>query len=184
MKVQELVKGVSVNKLTKPEADIEELVSHIGIGAGVKAPVAKILAVVFSEPKDLSLDEIKAATGYSLALVSTVVKQLEMMGKITRVKIPGSKKVYVRFNRNLIESMRDQFHKSMSLLVKPMKQRVPHIIEDLKKESKKSNHSEEKRKQLKDKASWLTCYLEQLKTLQAIFKDFETSLQKHERKYR
>lgn len=156
-------------ELTPIEKEFQESIVHMFMQAGANMLLSKVGAILFSEPKEISLEELSQRSGYSLPSVSNAVKLLEHAGKIQRHKKSGDKKIYVSFKQDLIKSMQEQIIKGHEVIIKPMRKNMPVIIEELKRELKSDKLSPEKKQDLKDKIEWYSCYVQQIKTLENIF---------------
>ncbi len=156
----------------------------IGVKSGLKTIVAKVHAVLFMEPEEISLEEIATKTGYSLASVSNAAKQLELFKKARRIKKPGSKKVYYKGEKNLVCEIHDHIQKTMEGVIKPMQERMPRLIKELKNTLKEKNLTKEKKEELKNKIKWYESYNEQNHLLGTIFGKIEKEFHQHEYTYR
>lgn len=163
---------------SKPEQELYRLFMETSGKIGVKPVVARIYALLFAEPDDLSLEELAERTGYSLSSVSSVVKLLEQFKKVQRIKKPGSKKVYVRCNSDLLGMMHDQFLSSVEQLVRPMTENLPFIVRDLKTELKKTNLSAERKTLLKNKLDRYQGFLDQFTRIEVMLSAFEEHFRK------
>lgn len=169
---------------TKPEQELYEDVVNLGMQAGLKAVMAKVHAVLFMEAEEISLEDIAKQTGYSLASVSTAAKHLETFKKAQRIKKPGSKKVYYKGEKNMVCVLHEHIKESIEGAIKPMQQRLPYCLTELKKELKNKSLTKEKKKELKKKITWYESYLEQNELLAKIFDNIEKEFTKHENTYR
>lgn len=166
------------------EEELYREVVDLGIKSGAKTLFAKVNAILFLEPGPVPLEELAEKTGYSLASVSNAVKQLETFKHVRRVKQPGSKKIYVQGEKNVIKMLHEQISKSMDLTVRPMRDIMPRIISDLKKDLKDRHLSEEKQQDLKAKIAWYENYLDQNREIEAVFEKVHREFRKCEQEHR
>ncbi len=68
-----------------------------------------IIGSVIVANKPLSLQEIAKRTGYSLSSISISIDLLELVGIVRKVKNLGDRKVYVKLEGDLIESLKKAF---------------------------------------------------------------------------
>ncbi|MBW2982784.1 winged helix-turn-helix transcriptional regulator [Candidatus Woesearchaeota archaeon] len=162
------------------EKRLHEAVKDMARQSGAKTLFAKVNAIAFFEPEEISLDELAERTGYSLASISTTVREMERMGKLKRIKKPGSKKVYIRGEKNLIKAMHDHFNRAVENVLKPMEEILPPAIKELKQDLKSKDFTKEEKELLKKKIRWYEDYLEQNERVKAIFDKMSKEFLKHE----
>ncbi|MFP4524469.1 MAG: GbsR/MarR family transcriptional regulator [Candidatus Woesearchaeota archaeon] len=162
------------------EKRLHEAVKEMALKSGAKTLFAKVNAIAFFEPEEVSLDELAERTGYSPASISTTVRDLERMGKLKRIKKPGTKKVYVKGEKNLIKSLHDHFNNALENVLKPMEEILPPAIKELKQELKNKDLGKEEKDHLKKKIKWYEEYLEQNKRAKEIFDKMGHEFRKHE----
>ncbi len=68
-----------------------------------------IISSLLVENKPLSLDDIAKKTGYSLSSISISLDLLELVGIIRKMKNTGDRKIYVKLEGDLLESLRTAF---------------------------------------------------------------------------
>ena len=91
------------------------------------------------------MDELAKKTGYSLASVSNKVKMLESLGMVTRRTKPGSRKVFLYTEKNLLDIMKQQLIKKQEYAIKMAKGTAFSIIE----KNKNKLKSEKQKRKLK-----------------------------------
>ncbi len=78
---------------------------------------SKLMSLLESEPKEISLGELAETTGYSLSALSTALKAMEENHLVKRFKKPGSRKVYVFMDKDLVslytELQKKRYEKSL-----------------------------------------------------------------------
>ena len=163
------------------EQRLHEAVKDMARQSGAKTLFAKVNTITFFEPGEVSLDELAERTGYSLASISTTVRELERLGKLKRIKKPGSKKVYVQGEKNMVKAMHDHFTKAVENVLKPLEDLLPPTIKELKREHRNGSLPKEEKDRLKEKIRWYEEYLEQNKRMKDILENVEKEFLKHEK---
>lgn len=166
------------------EEELYRAAIELGLKSGAKTVIAKVAALLFMEPRALSLEEIAERTGYSLASISNAVKHLELLGKVKRIKEPGSKKIYVEGEKNYIRMIHQQFKHVIDVALKPMQDIIPNTIQELKKELKDPAHEKKKKEHIKEKIVWYEEYLKQNEKIFELFTTMESSFRKLEQEHR
>ena len=104
--------------------------------------LTSIMAILYLEPEEISMDKLAKKTGYSLASMSNKIKILEIVGFLKRVKKPGSKKIFLKTDKNLLNIWKKAVWAKHETVIRTSKEKIPKIIEKYK--SRKLN---EKQKQ-------------------------------------
>lgn len=162
----------------KPIDQYRNLIYKIQLGKGLNEVTAKVIAYIYSEPKEIALDELAKKTKYSLATISNTIKFLEMHKAIYRVKLPGSKKVYVKQEPNLIKLFSEQLAKGLEVAVKPQLETIPKIIKEQQEYIKKEKNKN-KKEELKEELKLLKRQDEQSKKIGAMFEKIKTILDEY-----
>src|SRR3989344_7124737 len=68
-----------------------------------------IISSLLVENKPLCMDDIAKKTGYSLSSISISLDLLELVGIIRKIKNTGDRKIYVKLEGDLLESLRTAF---------------------------------------------------------------------------
>lgn len=110
-----------------------ELFSKISSSFGGDLLFLKIFVLCYVSPEAISMEELVEKTGYSLASLSTRIKIFEAAGFFRKIRKPGSKKVYVTVEKNMVKMFKDHFIKKEDLGMKIILDEVPGIVESLKK---------------------------------------------------
>jgi DNA-binding transcriptional regulator GbsR (MarR family) len=124
-----------------PKEDFIELMIEIQRAKGLDELSSKLIGALFIEPHEITLDELKERTGYSLSALCMSMKFLEKIGIVERSKKPGSKKVYFYMKKDM-SSMLMEIVKKLENNVSMLKSRIPGIIEKYKLEKSKSSKEE------------------------------------------
>ena len=112
---------------------------------GVDASLGTIMAVLYLEPKEISMEELAKKTGYCLASICNKLKMFEPAGYVKRIRKPGTKKVYLRAEKNILEIMKKGFTMKQELVINLAKEKIPKIISKY----KDKKLSEEQKKKIK-----------------------------------
>ena len=89
---------------------------------------ARMLAMLFITPHEISMDELSKITGYSLSALSTASKNMENMGMIHRVKKPKSRKIYIYMGKSMIDIMLHMLKAKQEKVIGRAKDLLPKII--------------------------------------------------------
>jgi DNA-binding transcriptional regulator GbsR (MarR family) len=147
-----------------PKEQFIELIAGLQRAKGLDELTSKLFGILFIETKDIALDELAKRTGYSLSAVCTSMKMLERSGIVKKSRKPGSKKIYLYMEGDLM-SMFIEIMKRSENMVSMLKERVPGIIDDYRKleKSGKSDTSNEELRIIEN-------YYEQLLSMEDIMK--------------
>ncbi|WMW23023.1 hypothetical protein RE476_04120 [Methanolobus mangrovi] len=133
---------------------------------------SKLLAVLYSEPDPLTLEELSAKTGYSFSAVSATMKLLSRITLADKTKKAGSKKLYFSVQRDLLTMIINAAKIKNEAFVNPALKSLPAIIEKCQKS--KTDDSEAMLKLIGE-------YYQQMVALDLIFKnlsEFTENIQK------
>ena len=115
----------SLNTLDK---EIIEFYRTAGRMQGIDDSLATILGTLYLEPGEMSMEELAKKTGYSLASISNKIKMLEPSGIIRRVRKPGTKKIFLYAEKDIMRIMKKTLVMKQESVVKLAKERIPFII--------------------------------------------------------
>lgn len=90
-----------VFKKVSPQEEFREVVYESCKALGLEDFPSRLLSVLQSEPKEISLGELAEMTGYSLSGLSTTLKALEQRGLVKRFKKPKSRKVFISMDKDI-----------------------------------------------------------------------------------
>jgi DNA-binding transcriptional regulator GbsR (MarR family) len=102
---------------------------NVGKGYGMDSLMATIFARVYIEPGDMGMSELAEETGYSLASVSNKIRQLEPSGLITRSTKPGTRKVYVHSDKDILKIALGQLLRTRANETQPATIEIPRMVE-------------------------------------------------------
>ena len=149
-----------------------EIFKEISLHQGFDHLMSEIYGLIYISNEEISLDEVSKKTGYSLASISNKVKFMENVGLITRFTKPGSRKIYLSVEKNILKLSRDNLINQKTKSLQIAKQSLPNLIEKYKKKSLSKNE--------KDKLNLIENYYDQLliseKLIDNIIKDFDKIL--------
>jgi len=116
------------NKKSAKEEFIE-YITEVNRIKGLDELSSKIIGNLYSEPEDLSLEELSKRTKYSLSAICTSTKFLERMSVLKRIKKPKSKKVYYYIEKDMMKKFTKIWKERYKKLISLSKKRIPEIIE-------------------------------------------------------
>ncbi|GEM_PF-502723 len=152
-------KGVNMENIRK---EFESLVYQGIRSHGLDELSSRLLAILYSEPDALTLEELSEITGYSFSAVSTAMKMLSGVGLVDKTKKAGSKKLYFSIQRDMLEMTIAAIKSKNECMVLPALRGLPAIIEKCK--NSKDEESEETLKIIDQ-------YYQQMLALDLIFKN-------------
>ncbi len=149
-----------------------ELYRKIGEIQGIDCSIAAIFAKLYIEPKEISMEELAKSTGYSLASISNKVHFIENISPLRKFRKPGSKKVFLYMEKDILSILRNAFLKKERYAVSIAKEKIPLIIDEY---SKKATKKE------KAKLRILKDYYNQIMKLETLLKIFIKTINKFEK---
>ncbi len=126
-----------------PREEMKELVEDIQKVKGLDNLSSKLVAELFTDPEEVSLNELADRTGYSLSAVSNKMKRLVDTGFVEKRKKPGSKKIYFYMEKSLIKSLTENVSEMYNKIIGMIEDRVPEIIERYKEADDERNCEKE-----------------------------------------
>jgi DNA-binding transcriptional regulator GbsR (MarR family) len=116
-----------------------EIYKEIGRSHGIDESVTAIFARIYIEPGDVAMEDIAKETGYSLASISNKVKFLSAFWPIKKIRKPGSNKIYLHIDKDIVKVWKESMVKKEEALFRVVKDKVPLLIKDFKDKSKSSD---------------------------------------------
>ena len=110
------------------DKEILEFYRTAGRMQGIDDSLAIILGTLYLEPREVSMEELAEKTGYSLASISNKIKMLEPSGIIRRVRKPGTKKVFLYTEKDILRIMKKNLVMKQESVIKLAKEKIPFII--------------------------------------------------------
>jgi len=83
--------------------------SGVASSLGFSEVHGMIIGTLLVEGKPMSLQDIAKRTGYSLSSISISIDLLELVGIVRKQKNSGDRKVYVKMEGDLLESLKKAF---------------------------------------------------------------------------
>ncbi|MGM5482253.1 MAG: GbsR/MarR family transcriptional regulator [Nanobdellota archaeon] len=154
--------------MTKLDDEILGFSQRVFKNFGLDTLSSKIIAILYTEPEEVSIEKLAEKTGYSLGSVSTKTRFLEGLSMITKIKKPGSKRIFYYMEKDLFKLMEKKIEKGYEAEINPAKNEIPKIL-DRYKDSKLSEPSKKKLKIIEN-------YYEQIKVMDQIFTDLISKL--------
>ena len=126
--------------------EIMALFQEMGRGQGLNDDLLMIIfSTLYLEPEPIAMEELAKKTGYSLASISNKTKLLEPIMDITRTRNPGSKKIYLYMEKNILNIWKDALLKKEEHVINKVKEKLPTILKEYKSKAK----TEKDKKKLK-----------------------------------
>ncbi len=147
-------------KTREIEEKMLDLFSRINYEFGNDDATARLAGMIYLSPKEVSLEELAERTGYSHASISNKTGMLINVGIIKKVRRPGTKKAYFYMEKDMKKLMCSTFKKVLELKLRPIKNRMPPLIEEYKKEVKKGDSESEQKLRI------LQNYLKDIKVIE------------------
>ncbi|MFP4118555.1 MAG: GbsR/MarR family transcriptional regulator [Candidatus Woesearchaeota archaeon] len=165
--------------MKQPEAikEYEQLVLNILKSQGAPRVGAKIVSIAFTEPEEQSLEQLAEKTDYSLATVSNTVRYLENLKVVERVRKPGSKKIYVKPQRNFIKSLEQKMETAHKTQITMGLEKLPIIIKDMKQTIKETKNKKWK-EHFKEHLKVMENHYEQIQLMEEIFSEMMRTIKK------
>lgn len=126
------------------DKEFTEFFSMIARSVGWGGLEGQIVAHLYLEPEPIAMEDLAKETGYSLSSISNTVKILESMGMVERIKRPGTRKVYLYLEKNLMKINRKKVLAAKDNMLRPIMEKLPAMIEKY----EKKNLDAESRKKL------------------------------------
>ena len=111
-----------------PKQEFIELMTDNFKTNGLSELTSKITGILYSESGEVSLEELAKRTGYCLSAISTEIKVLEGIGIIRRMKKPGSRKVYLFMDKDIMSKSLELMQKKYEHVILKSKSLLPGII--------------------------------------------------------
>jgi DNA-binding transcriptional regulator GbsR (MarR family) len=114
-----------------------ELYQEMGRGQGITdSLMLDIFGRLLIEPEPIAMEELAKKSGYSLASISNKVKVLAPVMHIKRIKKPGSKKIYLYMEKDILKVWKEAIGKKEKYVINLAKERIPPIIKEYKEKAK------------------------------------------------
>ena len=110
-----------------------EYYSVAGRALGLGDMPATVIALLYIEPGPVAMEDLSRKTGYSLASISNMMRMLEAVGAVKRIKKPGTRKAYFYMEKDLLKINRQKLSVAYESGIKPALEMLPPIIMKYKK---------------------------------------------------
>lgn len=124
------------------DRDFIEYYSVAGRALGLGDMPTTVIALLYIEPGPVAMEELSKKTGYSLASISNMMKMLEALGAVKRIKKPGTRKAYFYMEKDILKIYRQKLVIAYENGVKPAMEMLPPIIKKYKNTSKDGKTAE------------------------------------------
>ena len=131
-----------ISALKSPKEEFIHLMTENCKVNGLDELSSEIIAILYAEPREISLEELSKKTGYSLSAVCTATKLIERIDLIKRIRKPGSRKAYFYIEKEMIVFSLDLMKRKYEKIIILTKQKLPLIINKYKKEKSESSRQE------------------------------------------
>lgn len=128
----------------KAEDDFINLMSEMARRNGLGEVASRIFGILYIEPDEICLEELCTRTGYSMAAVSTDLKMLTDVGMVTRLKKPGSRKLFFAMEKDFTKMIRQGLERKYKLNIPEAKEKIPKIIQEFRQSAPKDASSRKK----------------------------------------
>lgn len=150
--------------------EIMALFQEMGRGQGLNDDLLMIIfSTLYLEPEPIAMEELAKKTGYSLASISNKTKLLEPIMDITRTRNPGSKKIYLYMEKNILNIWKDALLKKEEHVINKVKEKLPTILKEYKSKAK----TEKDKKKLKIMENYYSQVLIFGNIINKIIKEFD-----------
>ena len=119
---------IKLVKMPSIEKDFIDYFNTFGKAFGWGDMPTTVIAILYIEPDPVAMEEIVKRTGYSLASISNMMKMLETMGFVTRIKKPKTKKAYFYMEKDIVKLNKQKLVIAYETGIKPAKDILPQII--------------------------------------------------------
>jgi len=151
------------------EKEFNDIYRQIGQSMGQDDITATIFTTLYIEPEDIAMDELAKKTGYSLASISNKIKLFESMGMLMRKKKPGSKKIYLYMEKDMIKVIKKTLLAKENRGMEVLKEKLPELVKKYKDKAK----TERDKKKIKIIEDYNVQVIKIEKIMQKIRKEFE-----------
>lgn len=147
-----------------------ELYQEMARGQGLTdSLMIEIFARLYISPEPVAMDDLAKETGYSLASISNKVKAIAIPLQIKRIRKPGTKKLFLYMEKDIMKIFKDALLKKEEFVVNITKEKLPKIIKEYKDKAKSGKD--------KEKLKIIESYYEQILKFETILgkilKEFE-----------
>jgi DNA-binding transcriptional regulator GbsR (MarR family) len=91
-----------------------------------------VIAILYIEPEPVAMEDIAKRTGYSLASISNMMKMLENMGFVQRIKKPKTRKAYFYMEKDIVKQNKQRLVLAYETCIKPSMEILPPLLKKYK----------------------------------------------------
>jgi len=121
-----------INTKNSLKEEFKEVIYNSCKAMGLDDLPSRLISVLQSETKEISLGELAEITGYSLSTLSPIIRGMEDINMVKRFKKPKSRKVYVLMDKDIISLFKELQKKRYDQSTKPALKKLSTIIEKYK----------------------------------------------------
>ncbi len=99
---------------------------------------SKIFAILYLEPREMTMEELAEKTGYSPASICNTMKTIQKTGFLKEIHKPKTKKLYFTIEKDFSKHLKKMVDMIRKTKIEPAKDRLPQLILNFKTEIKKS----------------------------------------------
>lgn len=119
------------------EKDVTELFCEMGKGQGINDfLLMKLFAKLYLSSEPIAMEDLAKETGYSLASVSNKTRMLGPLFNIRKIKKPGSKKIYLYMDKDILSLLKRVLIMKEEQVVKKAKEKIPLILKEHRRKAK------------------------------------------------
>jgi HTH-type transcriptional regulator, osmoprotectant uptake regulator len=117
---------MEMNAIEKDSVALFDLMGHT---YGLPDVLVRLIGLLYLQPDEIAMDDLAKKSGYSLASVSGAVKQLEALRMVQRTRKPGSKRIYLSMEKDLLKVNVMKLSSMLEGYVRPMRAMIPGIVD-------------------------------------------------------
>ncbi len=151
--------------------DFIKIASNTADAAGQSYLLGVIFGTLFLEPREIAMEDLAKKCGYSLASISQKIKIIEQFGIIKKSTRPGSRKIYLSMEKDLLNIWLKQIYFLREKKIQIAKEQLTVLLANYK--NKLNNKEDKKNYQLIKK------YYQQILLFDKIMRDFAKIIKKY-----
>lgn len=118
-----------------PDQEFTELLKSLAKFQGLDDLTSALLAKLFIEPDDISMEDLAKETGYSLASISNKIKLFEQIALVKKKTKPGTRKIFLSMEKDFPKLFQKLFLKKLEI-ISIVKLKLPEIIKKYRSQAK------------------------------------------------
>lgn len=131
--------------MASKEDEFVRFSQDLGEISGMDRPLSTLVALIYLEPQEISLEKLAEKSGYSLSAVSVKVNLLERLGFVTKSRQRSSRKIFVYMEKDMGKTMREMMLERQRRKFAFVREKLPGIIANYRKRAA----TEQEKKKLK-----------------------------------